>query len=75
MLWNFSSLGSLSASWECGGGGEEQTSTGGAEMIQLYHTALQTPQWKRMLLQPADLQHILSVGPGELYVAENAPAQ
>jgi len=44
-------------------------------MIQLYCTALQTPQWKRMLLQPADLQHILSVGSGELYVAKNAPAQ
>lgn len=48
---------------------------GGAEMIQLYRTALQTPQQKRMLLQPADMQRILSVGPGELYVAKNAPAQ
>lgn len=75
MLWNFSFWGSLSASWECGGGGEECTSVGGVEMIQLYRMTLQTLWWKRMLLRPADLQRIMPLRPGEPHVAKNAPAQ
>lgn len=65
----------LSASWECGGGGEEQISPGGTERILPYSLALQLPWWKWMLYRLHTLTAAMSLGTGNTYVAKGASEQ